>query len=50
MNEKQLKRSLCETGNHNWTRTVNGTTVKGNHLHVWKCMNCLIIDFKEETE
>lgn len=37
----------CE---HNFVKMLEGTTVRGSHLHVYKCGDCGLLDFGYELK
>ena len=38
----------CE---HVWIKTIEGTTIKGEHLHIYECVKCGMLDHAiEEVE
>ena len=37
----------CE---HDWVETIEGTTIHGDHLHVYECLLCDLKDYKIERD
>ena len=45
INFKRCNKMKCE---HTWTTTTEGTTIKGEHLHLYECLKCGILDYGVE--